>query len=90
MTRSELVKEIANSLNLPQPTVGKVVIAVFETIVSELKKGQEVQIANFGKYSARKVDKRKGRNPRTGEEIIIEAHKRIEFKPFEQLKKAVN
>ncbi len=49
-----------------------------------------INIKNFGTFSAVKRGERKGYNPRTGEPIIIEAHKAVHFKPGKAFKEAVN
>jgi DNA-binding protein HU-beta len=53
------------------------------------KKGEEVVIANFGSFKVKERAERKGRNPKTGEEIIIPAKKVVSFSPGKNLKESV-
>lgn len=51
-----------------------------EVIKEELKDGNEITFFGLGTFSTREVEERKGRNPQTGKEITIEAHKAPKFK----------
>jgi integration host factor subunit alpha len=66
-----------------------VVKSTFEIIKSELESGNKVSISGFGKWTVRKKRPRKGRNPKTGEEIMIPGHRVVTFKCSPILKKAM-
>lgn len=55
----------------PKKEATDVVEATFETIKGSLEKGEKVKISGFGKFVVNSKRPRKGRNPQTGEEIII-------------------
>jgi len=57
---------------------------IFETLGEILPKYEEIRLP-FGKFQLKTVSERKGRNPQTGEEITIPAHKKVVFKPFKPL-----
>ncbi|MFM1967543.1 MAG: hypothetical protein RL590_400, partial [Actinomycetota bacterium] len=63
---------------------------VFDSIVRNIQKGEDVTINDFGKF--KKVDRkaRKGRNPFTGETIQIKASKKVRFLPAKALKEVVS
>ena len=63
---------------------------VFDSIVRNIQKGEDVTINDFGKF--KKVDRkaRKGRNPFTGETIMIKASKKVRFLPAKALKEVVS
>ncbi|MBR1807127.1 MAG: HU family DNA-binding protein [Selenomonadaceae bacterium] len=63
---------------------------MFDAVAEELIAGEELQIANFGKFCVRSVAERKMRNPRTGEEGITPPQKNAAFRAFKLLKNAVN
>ncbi len=90
MTKAELVATVAEKSGLDRKSSDKAVAAVFETIKKALIEGDKVQIIGFGTFENRTRSARKGRNPRTGEEIEIAASKLPSFKAGKGLKEAVN
>ena len=90
MTRAELILNVAEKANVDRKVVEKVVAATFETIKAALIEGDKVQVLGFGTFENRTRAPRKGRNPRTGEEIEIKASKLPSFKAGKTLKEAVN
>ena len=90
MTKAELIAEVANTVGIDRKQADKTVTAVFETIKKNLIEGEKVQIIGFGTFENRTRSARKGRNPRTGEEIKIAASKLPSFKAGKGLKEAVN
>ncbi len=90
MTKAELINQVAKNAGLTKKAATAAVNTFIETIVKALKKGQKVPIAGFGTFMVRRTKKRKGRNPRTGEEITIPAKKRPIFKPGKMLREAVS
>lgn len=67
----------------------RVVDAIFDTITKELARGEEVAIAGFGTFRVAKRAARQGRNPKTGETIMIKASIAPKFRAAKQLKEAV-
>lgn len=90
MTKPEFVDAIAKETNAPKKTITAIIDAGIEAIIKEVVRGGEVVLIGFGKFTKLHVDERKGRNPRTGEEMIIMAHKRPYFSPGKRFKDAVN
>ena len=90
MTRAELILNVAGKADVDRKVVEKVVAATFETIKLALIEGDKVQVLGFGTFENRTRAPRKGRNPRTGEEIEIKASKLPSFKAGKTLKEAVN
>lgn len=90
MTRAELVASVADKAGLDRKKADKAVGAVFDTIKQALVEGDKVQMIGFGTFEIRDRSARKGRNPRTGEEIDIPASKLPSFKAGKSLKDAVN
>jgi len=68
----------------------RIVESFFDTIKSELKKGNPLMVSGFGKWTVNSKKARKGRNPQTGKEMTIKARKVIAFKPSVVLKDALN
>jgi len=89
MTKAELIEKIAKSAKVTKKAAGIAVNTMIDEITKSLKKGQRVPLVGFGTFMVRRTKARKGRNPRTGEEIKIKARKRAVFKPGKGLRDAV-
>jgi integration host factor subunit alpha len=59
----------------------RLVEVIFESIKDRLGSGEKVQITGFGTFLIRPKKERRGRNPQTGEEMIIKPHRSIVFRP---------
>lgn len=79
MNKSELVKTIAARAGLTQTQAGHALDAFCATVIDELAKGGEVNIVGFGAFSVAERAKRIGRNPKTGEALIIAAHRSLKL-----------
>lgn len=90
MNKNELVEAIALSTEITKTDVDKVVTSLTEVITDELEKGDSVSLKGFGTFKVRSRSERTGRNPRTGETLVIPASKVPAFKVSSALKKAVN
>lgn len=90
MLKPDLVYAIAKETNAPKKTIEEIIDAGIEAIIKEVVRGGEVNLIGFGKFKSLPVSERKVRNPRTGEEMIITAHKRPYFSPGKRFKDAVN
>lgn len=92
MNKTELIEKVAKKTGLTLKDSRAAVDAVFSTapkegvIANELAAGRKVQITGFGTFVTRKRKKRKGRNPQTGQEIIIPATKFPAFTAGKALK----
>lgn len=90
MNKEELIAAIAEKTKFSKADSKKFLESYVDTISETLKAGDIVQLIGFGSFSVKKKSARKGRNPRTGEEINISASKRITFLAGKQLKDTVN
>lgn len=90
MTRAELIAAVADKANIDRKTAERAVTETFETIKETMVRGEKVQVLGFGTFEVRERAARKGRNPRTGEEINIEASNLPSFKAGKGLKEACN
>lgn len=90
MNKSELIQSIVDKTELKKKDVEKMTAALLQSIEEELSKGEKVQLVGFGTFEVRERAGRVGRNPRTGEELVIPAAKVPAFKPGKALKDAVN
>ena len=90
MNKKELVKAMAEKLEITQKAAGEQLDAILEIITEELVNGGEVKISGFGTFSVAERAAREGRNPATGETIQIAASKAPKFKAATAFKAAVN
>ena len=90
MTKSELIKQIAERAGLTQAQATTALQAFETTVIDELANGREVALVGFGTFKVNDRAARPGRNPQTGAEIQIAASKAPTFKAGKALKEAVN
>ncbi len=90
MTKADIVEITYGKAGLSKKDVAEVVDFLFETIKEELEVNDIVKISGFGNFSVRQKRARRGRNPRTGEEITISERKVMTFKSSQILKKLIN
>ena len=90
MTKSEVIAAVAESSGMTKKDTETVVNALGEVIKETLAKGEEIRFIGFGSFEVKERSRRKGRNPKTGEEIEIPAARVPVFKCGKLLKSAVN
>ncbi|MCX6427471.1 MAG: HU family DNA-binding protein [Actinobacteria bacterium] len=90
MNKAQFIASLAPHFNDSKKDATHAVDIIFDTIVRNMAKGEDVMINDFGKF--KKVDRkaRKGRNPFTGETIQIKASKKPRFLPAKGLKEVIN
>ncbi len=80
MNKGELIEMVANETKAPKSQAERWVNSTLEGIQKGLKKDKKVQLVGFGTFAIKTRKARKGRNPKTGEEIQIKASKTVAFK----------
>lgn len=81
MTKIELVKEFGTMLETSDKRAAEMVDAVVFVIAEALRRKETVTLRGFGTFGTKEVAARKGRNPKTGEEIEIPAKTKAYWKP---------
>jgi len=89
LNKSELVSDVAGKAGMTKKDVEKVLGALFLSIEEALKNEDKVQLVGFGTFEVRHRKARTGRNPQTGEEILIPASRVPAFKAGKTLKEKV-
>ena len=89
MNKADLISEVAKVVSTKKEAQAAV-DCVFKSIPKAMKKGKPVTIAGFGSFKVTKRKARKGRNPKTGEEIKIKASKAPKFVASKTLKDFLN
>ena len=90
LTKVNIIDSIYEKIGIPKKECVRIVESIFEIIKDDLDKGNDVMISGFGKWTVKAKKKRKGRNPQTGRELMIDARKVVTFRPSQVLKGAVN
>ena len=90
MNKTELVAAMAEKAGFSKKDTEAVLKAFTEVVAEELKNGGKVQLVGFGNFEVSERAERIGRNPQTGEEMIIAASKAPKFKAGKALKDAIN
>jgi DNA-binding protein HU-beta len=88
MNKGDLVKEVSKVVSTKKEAQAAVE-CILSAITESLGKGEEVTLVGFGTFKVAHREARKGRNPQTGEEMMIEAKQVPKFVPGKALKEAV-
>ncbi len=89
MNRDELVRRIARKLDYPRDDVHEVVTGMLNEIIDAMRKGEEVTLAGFGKFTADMRSSRRAANPQNPtERIVVPAVRVTKFRPGRRLKAA--
>jgi integration host factor subunit alpha len=90
LTKVDIVKSIAEQNGLPKTKSSEIVETLLELIKKSLESGEDVLISGFGKFCVKKKKERRGRNPATGEDMMLAPRKIVTFKGSGKLKDKVN
>jgi len=90
MTKAELVTKVAEKAGLTKKDAEKAANALIDAVVEALESKEKVQLVGFGTFEVRHREARKGRNPRTKEELTIPASSYPVFKAGKSFKDAVS
>ena len=90
MTRDQLTNNVAKELNISNTEANTTVLTVLDVIKQGIIIDGRVTIRGFGCFNARYKSKRMGRNPKTGEPVVITARRVIKFKAYDAFKNQVN
>lgn len=89
MNKAQLISAIAEKTGLTKKDTGAIVEAFTEVVAESLAAGEPVQLVGFGNFVVRERAERQGRNPQTGDTMVIPAQKAVGFKPGKALKDKV-
>ncbi len=89
MTKADLADRVYEKVGLSRKEAVDMIETLFASMKSILSEGESIKITGFGTFLVRKKTSRRGRNPKTGEEMEITARKVITFKPSLEFKAMV-
>ena len=94
MTKADIVEAVYEKLRTQgqysKREAAEIVESVFETMKDTLGNGEKIKISGFGNFVVKQKKERVGRNPQTGQQIMISARRVLTFKPSQVLKSALN
>jgi integration host factor subunit beta len=90
MTRAELIDDVAHQSSLTRRQSEVIVDAVFTAILGSLRRGDKIELRGFGSFRIRQRGSRSGRNPKTGEGVLVPPRKVPFFKAGKELRDLVN
>ena len=90
LTKAQLVESIHNKIGLTKNKSSEIVETCLEIIKSELESGKDVLISGFGKFCVKEKKERKGRNPATGDAMMLAPRRVVTFKCSGKLKDRIN
>ncbi len=89
-TKSDLVNAVAEANGFPLNRSVEIIEILLELIKTKLAAGENVLVSGFGKFCVKKKRERRGRNPATGEDLMLEARGVVTFKCSGQLRVKIN
>ena len=90
LTKAHVINAIADQVGFPKNHASEILETLLEIIKKSLESGDDVLISNFGKFCVKEKKERRGRNPATGEEMMLRPRKVVTFKWSGKLKEKLN
>ena len=86
LTKAKIIEAVAEQNGVPKNRSSKVVESLLELIKSTLESGEDVLISGFGKFCVREKNARRGRNPATGDDMMMPPRRVVTFRCSRQLR----
>ena len=90
LTKKEIIKAVSEENGFLKNQSSEIVESLIEAIKRSLESGDDVLVSGFGKFKVREKKVRKGRNPATGQDLILEPRRVVTFHCSGQLRKKIN
>ena len=90
VTRRELAVAINEKIGISQRQASEVVDTIFSVMKETLTSGESIKLVQFGTLMVRDKAPRRGRNPRTGDAMMISKRKMVSFRPSKGLRERLN
>jgi integration host factor subunit beta len=89
MTRSQLIDAVALKLGMDRATAERAVRLVFDSMAQALRRGEGIELRGFGSFSVRAHPPYRGRNPRSGEAVLVDAKRSAVFRVGRPLRQRI-
>ena len=90
LTKAKLVEDIHEHLRLPKQRCSEIVENLLEIMKKRMENGEDVMISGFGKFCIKEKKERRGRNPATGEDLLLRPRRVVTFKCSGKLRDKIN
>jgi len=90
LTKADIIDTIYNQLDVPKTKSTQVVESLIDIIKKTLESGEDVLISGFGKFCVKGKRERRGRNPQTGNDLMLGERRVVTFKCSGRLKNKIN
>jgi integration host factor subunit alpha len=90
LTKADIVEAMQSDMGFTRHQSTELVESLLETIKSKLASGEDVLVSGFGKFCVQDKSERRGRNPATGEDLMLAPRKVVTFKCSGKLRDRVN
>ncbi len=90
LTKVHIINAIANQIGFSKNHASEIIETLLEIIKKSLESGDDVLISGFGKFCVRAKKERRGRNPATGENMILEPRRVVTFRSSGNLRDKIN
>ena len=90
LTKAHIVDAISDQIGYPKNHSSEIVEILLEIIKKALESGDDVLISGFGKFCVKEKRERKGRNPATGDDMILEPRRVVTFRTSGILREKIN
>ena len=90
LTKADIAQKIADDCGFMRNEAAEITEKLLEIIKARLIAGEDVMVSGFGKWSVKDKQARRGRNPQTGDELLLDARRVVTWKYSPVLKKACN
>ena len=90
LTKADLIQKVYQVHDLTKVQAADVVEAFLKISKNCLENGDDLLVSGFGKFKVKQKKSRRGRNPQTGKELILDARKVVTFKPSGILRNRIN
>ncbi len=90
LTKAKIIETIANQIGFPKNHSSGIVEILLKIVKEALESGEDVLISGFGKFRVRAKKERKGRNPATGENMILDSRRVVTFRSSGKLRDKIN
>ena len=90
ITRADLIESISRQVELSRGQCSQLLEMLLELLMKALESGEDVLISGFGRLCIKEKDKRRGRNPATGEELLLNGSRVVTFRCSTVLREKIN
>jgi integration host factor subunit alpha len=90
LTKNQIIEEVRANNRLTKKQSSDTIEALLEIMKETLASGEDILISGLGKFCVKNKKERRGRNPSTGEDMILDARKVVTFKCSGKLRDRVN